>query len=150
MEEVNMNPTTLQLNNHTGRIPKTFLGLQKKFYELRPIHNKDDYEHAMETAEELSLRSDLTSEQADYLEVLTTIIAEYENKHIEMQKHPKPPPKKFLPHALPIIATRRVLSLHRKTKTHAHQRNQQSPHPHDQTSICSNTMHHLPVRRMLR
>jgi len=96
MEEVNMNPTTLQLNNHTGRIPKTFLGLQKKFYELRPIHNKDDYEHAMEIAEELSLRTDLISEQADYLEVLTTIIAEYEDKHIEMQKHDPQETLKFL------------------------------------------------------
>jgi len=91
-----MNPTTLQLNNHTGRIPKTFLGLQKKFYELRPIHNKDDYERAMATAEELSMRTDLTSEQADYLEVLTTIIAEYEDKHIEMPNHDPQEILKFL------------------------------------------------------
>jgi len=64
-------------------IPKTFLGLQKKFYKLRPIHNKDDYERAMTAAEDLSLCTMLTSDQSDYLHVLVMIIAEYENKQMK-------------------------------------------------------------------
>jgi len=76
-----------QVNNHTGRIPTTLLGLQKRFFVLRPIHNKVDYNDALAVAAGLSSRADLTSEQADYLEVLTKVIADYEEKHFEMSKH---------------------------------------------------------------
>ncbi len=76
-----------QANNHTGRIPATVLGLQKRFFVLRPIRNKVDYHDALAAATELASRCDLTSEQADYLEVLTKVIADYEEKHFEMSKH---------------------------------------------------------------
>ncbi|HUT46624.1 MAG TPA: hypothetical protein VMX36_10100, partial [Sedimentisphaerales bacterium] len=81
MERVNMSLTARQVNNHTGRIPTTLLGLQKRFFVLRPIHNKVDYNDALAVAAGLSSRTDLTSEQADYLEVLTKVIADYEEKH---------------------------------------------------------------------
>ena len=87
MERVNMSLTAQQVANHTGRIPTTLLGLQKRFFVLRPIHNKVDYQDAIAVAAELSSRTDLTSEQADYLEVLTKVIAGYEEKHFEMSKH---------------------------------------------------------------
>ena len=76
-----------QVINHTNRIPTTLLGLQKKYFVLRPIHNKADYQEALAVATELSSRTDLTSEQADYLEVLTKVIADYEEQHFEMSKH---------------------------------------------------------------
>jgi len=76
-----------QVNNHTGRIPGTLLGLQKRFFVLRPIRNKVDYHDALAAATELASRSDLTSEQADYLEVLTEVIADYEERRFEMSKH---------------------------------------------------------------
>jgi len=82
-----MGLTKQQTANHVGRIPTTLLGLQKKFFVLRPLHNKADYQKALAVATELSSRTDLTSEQADYLEILTKVIADYEDKHFEMSKH---------------------------------------------------------------
>ena len=82
-----MSLTALRVANHTRRIPATLLGLQRRFFVLRPIHNKVDYQDALAVAAELSSRSDLTCEQADYLEVLTKVIADYEEKRFEMSKH---------------------------------------------------------------
>ncbi len=82
-----MGLATQKINNHTGRIPASFLGLQKSFFVLRPIHKKSDYQKALNVATELASRDDLTSEQADYLEILTKIIADYEEKHLEMSKY---------------------------------------------------------------
>lgn len=76
-----------QAIHHMDRIPTTLLGLQKKFFVLRPIRNKSDYQKALDVATELSSRTDLTSEQADYLEILTKVIADYEDKHFKMTKH---------------------------------------------------------------
>ena len=76
-----------QVIDHTNRIPTTLLGLQKKFFVLRPIHTKADYQKALAVATELSSRTDLTPDQADYLEVLTKVIADYEDKHFEMSKY---------------------------------------------------------------
>ena len=87
---------TTQAAKHTDRIPTTFLGLQKRFLVLRPIHKEADYQHALEVATELSLRTNLTCEQADYLEVLTTLIADYEEKHFEMTRHTPQEILKFL------------------------------------------------------
>ena len=76
-----------QVIHHMDRIPTTLLGLQKKFFVLRPIRNKSDYQKALDVATELSSRTDLTSEQADYLEILTKVIADYEDRHFKMSKH---------------------------------------------------------------
>ena len=85
-----------QKANHTGRIPTTFLGLQKRYVILRPVHKKADYQNALSVAAELSSRHDLTDEQTDYLEVLTKLIADYEEKHFEMSKHSPQEILKFL------------------------------------------------------
>ncbi|MCK4820456.1 hypothetical protein KA005_32125, partial [bacterium] len=60
------------------------------------IHNKGDYQDALAVAAELASRTDLNSEQADYLEVLTKVIADYEEKHFEMSKHSPQEILKFL------------------------------------------------------
>ena len=96
MERLNMSLAAQQVNNHTGRIPTTLLGLQKRFFVLRPIHNKVDYQDALAVATELASRTDLNSEQADYLEVLAKVIADYEEKHFEMSKHSPQEILKFL------------------------------------------------------
>jgi len=94
MEGLNMGFAAKKLNN--GRIPTSFLGLQKSFFMLRPIHKKSDYQNAVAVAAELAWREDLTCEQADYLEILTKIIADYEEKHITMSKHSPQEILKFL------------------------------------------------------
>lgn len=63
---------------------------------LRPIRNKAEYQDALAVATELSSRHDLTDEQADYLEVLTKLIADYEDKRLEMSKHSPREILKFL------------------------------------------------------
>ena len=82
-----MSTITQQVNNHTAHIPDDSLDLQKRFFELRPIHNKTEYRKAMRVAAMISSIDKLTSEQKDYLEVLTRIIADYEEKNFEMSKH---------------------------------------------------------------
>jgi len=82
-----MSTITQQINNHTVHIPDDSLDLQKRFFGLRPIHNKTDYRKAVRVAAMISSLDNLTSEQSDYLEVLTKIVADYEEKHFEMSKH---------------------------------------------------------------
>lgn len=96
MEGLNMGIAAHKINNRNGRIPTSFLGLQKSFFMLRPIHKKSDYQNALTIAAELASRDDLTSEQADYLEILTKIIADYEEEHIKMSKHSPQEILKFL------------------------------------------------------
>ena len=68
-------------------IPDDSLDLQKRLFGLRPIHNKTDYRKAVKVAAMIASLDNLTSEQSDYLEILTKIIADYEEKHFEMSKH---------------------------------------------------------------
>jgi HTH-type transcriptional regulator/antitoxin HigA len=96
MEKIDMNITIEQVNNHTAHIPTDFLDLQREFFELRPIHNKTDHQKALRVAAEISSLAKLTSGQNDYLEVLTRIIADYEEKHFEMSKHTPQEILKFL------------------------------------------------------
>src|SRR3972149_11252185 len=96
MERINMGITAQQVNNHTAHIPADSLDLQREYFELRPIHNKTDYRKALSAAEKISSLANLTSGQNDYLEVLTKIIADYEEKHFEMSKHTPQEILKFL------------------------------------------------------
>jgi HTH-type transcriptional regulator/antitoxin HigA len=96
MERINMGITAQQVNNHTAHVPDDFLDLQRELFELRPIHNKTDYHKAISVAEEISSLEKLTSGQNDYLEILTKIIADYEEKHFEMSKHTPQEILKFL------------------------------------------------------
>jgi len=82
-----MSLTKQKANNRNGHVSSSFLDLQERFFILCPIHRKSDYDKGLKVATELASREDLTSEQADYLEILTIIIAEYEEKHIERTKY---------------------------------------------------------------
>jgi HTH-type transcriptional regulator/antitoxin HigA len=66
--------------NKINRIPKSYAGLIALF-PLRPLHDEVDYDNALEIAEALVGRTDLTEDQADYLDVLADIIQKYESRH---------------------------------------------------------------------
>jgi HTH-type transcriptional regulator/antitoxin HigA len=63
-----------------NRVPKSYAGLIALF-PLRPLHDEVDYDNALEIAEALVGRTDLTEDQADYLDVLADIIQKYESRH---------------------------------------------------------------------
>ena len=65
-----MHLVTKQMNNSTTHIPTSFLGLQRKIFMLRPIHSKTEYNKALRVASDLASRTQLTREQAEYLEEL--------------------------------------------------------------------------------
>ena len=50
-------------------------------FPLRPLHDEVDYDNALEVAESLVGISEMTDDQADYLDVLTDIIQKYESQH---------------------------------------------------------------------
>jgi len=60
-------------------IPKTYNRLLA-MYTLRPIHNDVECEHATEIIDILA-GHDLNPDQADYLDVLSTLVEAYENAH---------------------------------------------------------------------
>ncbi len=91
-----MSITKQKTNNHVRQTSNGFLDLQERFFMLCPIHKKSDYQKAFNVATELASKDNLTSEQADYLEILTIIIADYEEKHIKMSKHSPQEILKFL------------------------------------------------------
>ena len=64
----------------TSRPPKSYVALIAQF-PLRPLHDEVDYDNALEIAEALVGRTDLTNDQSDYLDVLTDIIQKYESRH---------------------------------------------------------------------
>ena len=59
---------------------KTYAALIDLF-PLRPLHDEVDYDNALEVAEMLVGLSDLTPDQADYIDVLADIIQKYESQH---------------------------------------------------------------------
>ena len=58
-------------------VPASYARLIAQF-PLRPLHDEVDYDNALEAAEVLVGRANLTEDQADYLDVLTDIIQAYE------------------------------------------------------------------------
>jgi HTH-type transcriptional regulator / antitoxin HigA len=60
-------------------IPKTYDQLLA-MHPLRPIHNEVELEHATEMIDILA-GHDLNADQADYLDVLSTLVEAYENAH---------------------------------------------------------------------
>ena len=65
-------------------IPSDWKNLVTKLF-LQPIRTKGDYNRAIEIAGELTARTNLTKDQADYLEVLSLLIEVYESKHITIK-----------------------------------------------------------------
>ncbi len=62
-----------------SRMPKTFAGLCR-LLSLRPIHDETDYDNAIEVLNAL-VGFELNEDQADYVEVLTTLVGAYEDVH---------------------------------------------------------------------
>src|SRR4029450_7245547 len=60
-------------------VPKTYDQLLA-MHPLRPIHNDVELEYATEMIDILAGR-DLNADQADYLDVLSTLVEAYENTH---------------------------------------------------------------------
>ena len=60
-------------------IPKTYARLLA-MYPLRPIHNDVELDHATKIIDLLA-GHDLNADQADYLDVLSTLVEVYENAH---------------------------------------------------------------------
>jgi HTH-type transcriptional regulator/antitoxin HigA len=62
-----------------GKMPKTFDGLCRVL-PPRPIHDECDYDDAVEVLDAL-VGHKLNKDQLDYVEVLTTLTAAYEDEH---------------------------------------------------------------------
>jgi HTH-type transcriptional regulator / antitoxin HigA len=62
-----------------ARLPPSYAGLVAAF-PLRPLDDEVDYDNALATAQALVGRTDLTKDQADYLDVLADIIQKYESR----------------------------------------------------------------------
>ncbi len=59
-------------------------------FPLRPLHDEVDYENALEVAEELVGKIDLSEDQSDYLDVLSDIIQKYESHYYAVRGHGTP------------------------------------------------------------
>lgn len=62
-----------------GKMPKTFDGLCRML-PPRPIRDAADYDNAIEMLDAL-VGHKLNNDQLDYVEVLTTLVAAYEDEH---------------------------------------------------------------------
>ena len=63
-----------------GKMPKDYKTLTMML-PLRPIHDKADLENATEAADAMA-GHDLTRDQEDYFDVLTTLIEQYESENL--------------------------------------------------------------------
>ena len=62
-------------------IPTTYAGLMGLF-PLRPIHDRVDLDNATEILDAMALHNDdFTVDQADYFDVLATLVETYESQH---------------------------------------------------------------------
>lgn len=61
------------------KIPKTYAGLIA-WHVPRPLHDKTDYENAVEIVDQLA-GHDLNADQEDYLDLLSDLVAAYEDQH---------------------------------------------------------------------
>ncbi len=73
--------------NEARELPSDFLQLQEALIELRPIHSKKAYNTAITIASDLASRKKLIASQLDFLNVLTTIIKQYEDSRVELSRH---------------------------------------------------------------
>ncbi len=66
-----------------SRLPTTFEGLVK-FHPPRPIHDATAYDNTAEIVDVLAVAGPrLNADQADYLELLATLIERYDADHVE-------------------------------------------------------------------
>ena len=70
--------------NTTEKISGTWQVLQDKFYNLRPIHNKQNYNKALNAAGVLAAQEKLNAAEQDYLKVLSMLIGDYEDQRFKI------------------------------------------------------------------
>lgn len=67
-------------------LPKDYPGLCRVFLP-RPLHDAVDYANVVEVADAMALwRDDFTRDQADYFDLLCSLIGEYDAKHVKWPK----------------------------------------------------------------
>src|ERR1700744_4653798 len=76
-------------------LPTSYRALVTRF-PLRPIHDGTDCDNATEILDAMALHhDDFTADQADYFDVLASLVAPYEGEHDPLLI-PKPPPAETL------------------------------------------------------
>lgn len=80
--------TTKHLSRHRKVRPDLYMELVLAF-PLRPIRSESDHRAALEAARGIMLRDerDLSADEADYLDVLSDLIRQYEEAHYLMPKN---------------------------------------------------------------
>ena len=76
-----MATTTTQSCVRTRNIPSTWNELVTAFLSLRPITSHSAHEKAVEILEKLANLPNMNKAQSDYFEVLSDLVAKYEDKH---------------------------------------------------------------------
>ncbi len=67
----------------SGAVDKKYLALIRRF-SLRPIRTDAELDGASAIIDALTVRHDLSSAEADYLDVLGDLVEKYEDEHVEM------------------------------------------------------------------
>ena len=67
----------------TGGVDMAYITLIRRF-PLRPIRTDAELAAASDMIDELTVRDDLASTEADYLDVLGDLVEKYESEHVEM------------------------------------------------------------------
>ena len=67
----------------SGAVDMKYLALIRRF-PLRPIRTDAELDAASAIIDELTVRDDVSSAEADYLEVLGDLVEKYEDEHVEM------------------------------------------------------------------
>jgi len=80
--------TTKHLSRHRKVRPDLYMELVLAF-PLRPIRSESDHRAALDAARGIMLRDerDLSADEADYLDVLSDLIRQYEEAHYLMPKN---------------------------------------------------------------
>jgi HTH-type transcriptional regulator / antitoxin HigA len=63
------------------QVPKTYAGLAA-WHMPRPLRDKAEYENAVEIVDQLA-GHDLNADQDDYLDLLSDLVAAYEDEHVK-------------------------------------------------------------------
>lgn len=71
-------------------IPTDWKELVAQLYLLKPIHTKGDYNRVMHIIGLLAGRTDLNTEQQEYLESLSILVEAYEKEHFEIEPASSP------------------------------------------------------------
>ncbi len=74
-----MSKTTATAANR-GPLPETWAELTAEL-PLRPIHDDNDYDNAVELLDRIAILDERTEDQEDYLETLSALVERYDDEH---------------------------------------------------------------------